>query len=453
MTTTRILIGDVRERLRDLDPGSVHCCVTSPPYWGLRDYGVDGQIGLEDSPDAWVAEMVAVFAEVWRVLRDDGTLWLNLGDSYAHGGNGSRDPDRWPMQSRNDHRVEHRRWPAGLKPKDLIGQPWRVAFALQAAGWYLRSAVVWAKPNPMPESCRDRPTSAYEHVFLLTKRARYYYDADAVREKVGEETRRAATFRNGGPYTGNRSFDNDASNEKDSHGDGAQSTGRNLRNVWTINPEPTPEAHFATFPQKLVEPCILAGASERGCCPECGAPWERVVERDRIDNPGHKWGSRGDDGHSQHASHTVSELTVARTTGWRPACDHDAEPRPCTVLDPFGGSGTVAYVAAKLQRDSILCELNPEYVEIAERRLAKLGGMYHKTMVTKRPGAKNEGASEVCDACLHQRRLPAEWLVWVPQGGPCFRCRLQIADLQWATQQHPDLTITSLNAGESEVTT
>ena len=225
-----VICGDVFDVLPALDAGSVHCCVTSPPYWGLRDYGVDGQLGLEPTPDEYVARMVAVFREVWRVLRDDGTLWLNLGDSYSGSGKG---PAGNLSKIHNEREIKQTSGivPDGLKPKDLIGIPWRVAFALQADGWYLRSDIIWSKPNPMPESVTDRPTKAHEYLFLMTKQARYWYDADAVAERQGELTRRAASFRNGGVYTAGRSFDNDADASKDTHGDGETGTGRNRRTV------------------------------------------------------------------------------------------------------------------------------------------------------------------------------------------------------------------------------
>jgi DNA modification methylase len=316
----RVIEGDCRQMLAHLEAESVQCCVTSPPYFGLRDYGVDGQIGLEPTVDAYVAELVAVFREVRRVLRDDGCLWLNLGDSYCasppgnttkgvsaksglHGVNGVSGKYRETLESghktkRDTSRLE------GLKPKDLIGVPWMVAFALRADGWYLRSDIIWAKPNPMPESVRDRPTKAHEYLFLLTKNARYYWDADAVREP-----HTAIPF--GGKDKGY------APSEKDPHftsqsaiRDGAgrmgnPEGGRNIRSVWTIATHPFSEAHFATFPPALVEPCIKAGTKE------------------------------GD-----------------------------------TVLDPFFGAGTVGLVADRLGRDCIGIELNPEYAAMARKRIS-----------------------------------------------------------------------------------
>lgn len=309
----KILIGDCRDVLRRLPDASVQCCVTSPPYFGLRDYGVAGQIGLEPTPDAFVAEMVAVFREVRRVLRDDGTLWLNLGDSYAStvkgsGGAGkSRLGPNRDLQNIGHQKFEPRRFDMqGLKPKDLIGIPWRVAFALQADGWWLRSSIVWHKPNSMPESVRDRPTSAHENIFLLAKSDRYFFDADAVKEQAIEYARTPNRPR---VDTGIRKGASDA--RIDAVNQCGVNELRNIRNVWTVATQPFSDAHFATFPPALIEPCIKAG------CPAGG-----------------------------------------------------------TVLDPFGGAGTTGLVAGRLQRSAILIELNSDYVAMAERRIAREAGMF-----------------------------------------------------------------------------
>ena len=217
----QILVGDARLELDRLPEASARCCVTSPPYWGLRDYDVDGQIGAEDSLDAYIADLTAVFRSVRRVLADDGTLWLNLGDGYTSGGRTWRAPDKKNAGRSMSYRPDT---PPGLKPKDLIGVPWRLAFALQADGWYLRSEVIWHKPNAQPESVKDRPARAHEHLFLLSKSERYHYDHAAVRERAV-----------GGAL-------------------------RNRRSVWSVNTEPFPEAHFATFPTALVDPCVRAGS-------------------------------------------------------------------------------------------------------------------------------------------------------------------------------------------------
>lgn len=299
----RILTGDCREVLKTLPDQCAHCCVTSPPYFGLRDYGVDGQIGLEQTPDEYVAEMVAVFREVRRVLRDDGTLWLNLGDSYASqpswGRGGGSTLDGRKQGHEGGKSADRTRM--GLKPKDLIGIPWRVAFALQADGWYLRQDIIWHKPNPMPESVRDRCTKAHEYIFLFSKSPRYYFDAEAVKEDsvigVGAVRRFGAIVQNGDRNDEGRHTENDGF--------------RNRRSVWTVSTKPFKGAHFATFPPDLIEPCILAG------CPKGG-----------------------------------------------------------TVLDPFGGAGTTGLCADRLNRNAVLIELNPEYVQIAKRRLEGDVGMF-----------------------------------------------------------------------------
>lgn len=367
-----ILNGDVLECLRSLPDCSVQCVVTSPPYWGLRDYGVEGQIGLEPTPEEHVERMVEVFREVRRVLRDDGTLWLNYGDCYYTGGRGSPDADANRIKDPNSMQASHsanaigcaanRRDIKGMKPKDLVGMPWRVAFALQAGGWYLRSDIIWSKPNPMPESVTDRPTKSHEYVFLLTKRPRYFYDADAIRE--------AQNWVGG---AGNRNYRAWSENGREAEGQSNRPNpaGRNRRTVWEIPTQPTPEAHFATFPEALVEPCIKAGTSARGACPECGAPWRRVTERGENTGKNGRYDASETTLRNDAAKHSgrIGETPV-HMVGWQPSCTCGREETvPCVVLDPFGGSGTVAKVARDLGRSSILIEINPEYVQIAKKRL------------------------------------------------------------------------------------
>lgn len=581
--TTTILQGDVLERLRELPDESVHCVVTSPPYWGLRDYGCEGQIGLEDTVGKWVARMVEVFREVRRVLRDDGTLWLNLGGAYVQGGRGgiggscalegsrkSRDESKGALEL-----VGGKLGCEGLGAKQLIGQPWRVAFALQADGWYLRSDIIWAKPNPTPESVTDRPTKSHEYLFLFAKgqwktrvvqladlngecvhfldhlgprppdswgsalcvglasaildlakgqeddslrffdseiweqradggngllvgdlpvehcaaiwaarllqstattkefmceinrllvalpdgddllkrwvptefanppgvyrdgkgtvavhhagqickvdflhgtasiarprSAVYFYDAEAIRERdVGGDHARNLTPNpepSGGltaPHTGLRIAA------------GRVGAGRNARSVWSIPTQPYPGAHFATFPPELPRRCLFAGTSERGVCPECGAPWVRVTHRTEEDQRGK--GSRFDagktDGREGGDRTQKGPRFLKVTIGWRPTCKHyprvdewrllprkardeieDAYQRriapeqkvqrelvagwvsrlavPATVLDPFMGSGTTLAVALRYGRDAIGIELNPEYIALAEQRITE----------------------------------------------------------------------------------
>ena len=327
---------------------SVDCVVTSPPYWGLRDYGLDEQgLGLEPTPEEFCANMVEVFREVWRVLKPTGTVWMNLGDIYSD--------------------------------KQLIGIPWRVAFALQADGWYLRSDIIWSKPNPMPESITDRPTKAHEYVFLLTKSQRYYYDADAIREETGSEV----------------SWDTwqktrNVKIEGDTHGDlqrgvnggfGAKKqsfshpNGRNKRTVWEIPTQPYPEAHFATYPEKLVEPCIMAGTSEKGVCAECGKPWERIMEVSGG-TIGTAWHDHADDssrGMRDNSNGKSTDGTYKREhKGWQPTCECNADTIPATVLDPFAGSGTTLAVAQRLGRKGIGTDLNEEYLRLASKRLGSI---------------------------------------------------------------------------------
>jgi DNA modification methylase len=253
----QLIKGDALKVLRTLPDQSVQTCVTSPPYFGLRDYGVKGQIGLERTPGAYVAKLVEVFREVRRVLRDDGTCWANLGDSYAGscmtGGTKSINGEGKKLAAMFRDGIGK---VTGLKPKDLIGIPWRVAFALQADGWYLRSDIIWAKPNPMPESVRDRPTKAHEYLFLLSKQPRYYYDAEAIRERA---TNLPSGNKNAGKYHGIAL----CGAQPRKHLIPAKEF-RNRRTVWTVTPRPYKEAHFATFPPKLIEPCILAGCREGG---------------------------------------------------------------------------------------------------------------------------------------------------------------------------------------------
>ena len=508
--TWSIQQGDVLDRLREMPDESVQCCVTSPPYWGLRRYIEDGapekpfEIGLEATPDEHVAKLVEVFREVRRVLRSDGVCWINYGSFYADGRlAGRRDAGRGtsrtgrqdssagdPAYSRSggesgasgslrtsrtlqlphesERRLENgdRRRDAsgsvtaetrispcgdpesttpqsspppqdgcsrsesiassqsspltslldalesackdarrgkcdtssiallladhiedkepsllawlystialrGFKQKDLVNMPAILAEALRLDGWFVRSDVIWSKAAPMPESVTDRPTRSHEFVFLLSKSARYFYDAEAIREaadpanhrpSAGIRTTPPGSSQHGGPANGVRSY---------SH--------RNARTVWTINPQPTPEAHFATFPEALAERCILAGTSAHGACSKCGAPWERVtgpaqrVEGRASGNTERKIGSDHIPGASHVGRGVPWHPTTKPTVGWRLTCDCPshlaAPPRPCLVLDPFAGSGTTLLVAERLGRDSIGIELNPEYIAIAERRI------------------------------------------------------------------------------------
>lgn len=315
--SVRIRLGDAVTRLGDMADGLVQCCVTSPPYWGLRDYGVAGQLGLESTPDTYVAAMVEVFREVRRVLADDGTLWLNLGDSYAGGGNycgiNSENTLTSKQSSNRGARGVSQQLAAlgkdcgDAKPKDLVGIPWMVAFALRADGWYLRSDIIWSKPNPMPESVTDRPTRAHEYIFLLSKSAKYYYDAKAVVEPAVNTRKPGRGITDTRTTHGTGGGNSGLNNIMARYHTGNAPTTRNRRSVWHIAKHPYKGAHFATFPPALIEPCILAGS----------AP--------------------GD-----------------------------------TVLDPFMGSGTTGVVALRHGRKFAGIELNPKYVALARARIAKL---------------------------------------------------------------------------------
>jgi DNA modification methylase len=367
--SVRIFNADVMDGLAQIPDESVHCIVTSPPYWGLRDYGVQSQIGLEPTLNEYVEKLTRVFREVRRVLRKDGTLWLNLGDSYAGGGRGGGSEDC--KQRTSVGSLVARSPLSGLKPKDLCGVPWRVAFALQADGWWLRQDIIWSKPNPMPESVTDRCTKAHEYLFLLAKSERYYFDAEAIAEaSTTEDLRRPY----GSPGT-------NALDPRNKQGNGflrhnAPLT-RNKRSVWEIATQSFPEAHFATFPPALIEPCIKAGTSEKGCCAKCGMPWARQVEITRTFQSGSGRAGNmpmGKNGASLQGGGATRDIrrgpcTSTETLGWHPLCKCEVSTVPCTVLDPFGGSGTTGLVADRLKRNAILIELNPEYAAMAERRI------------------------------------------------------------------------------------
>jgi len=317
MTPNTIYEGDCIETMKQWEAGCVQTCITSPPYYGLRDYGHEGQIGLEETPEAFVAKMVEVFREVKRVLRDDGTLWLNLGDSYTAGGSnrngiGSNDAN-WgkgdSIKRKMKHRQNDKKILKGCKPKDLIGIPWMVAFALRADGWYLRQDIIWHKPNPMPESVTDRCTKAHEYIFLLSKSQKYYFDNEAIKEESVHYATDARADKGNIRYEGKRTIDPSGKNGQESFVTINET--RNKRSVWTVTTKPYSGAHFATFPQDLIEPCIKAG------CPPNGI-----------------------------------------------------------VLDPFMGAGTTAVVARKLGRNYIGTELNQEYINIAEQRIVDELGMF-----------------------------------------------------------------------------
>lgn len=320
MRSYRILQGDVIDRLRELPDESAHCVVTSPPYWGLRDYGIDGQIGLEPTLAGYVSKMVNVFREVHRVLRSDGTCWVNMGDSYANDGKwgGETGGKQFYLGEANRKRVGREKRTTGLKPKDLCGVPWRLAFALQDDGWWLRQDIIWHKPNPMPESVTDRCTKAHEYIFLLSKSAQYYYDADAIKEPLSQGTYERFG-KNGARSQGPKGLASPNGMIRDSGTlSGIPPSGdRNKRSVWSVVSQPFHEAHFATFPEELIAPCVLAG------CPMGGI-----------------------------------------------------------VLDPFSGSGTTGVVALRYHREYVGIELNPESVAMSERRISGDAPLFNNAEAT-----------------------------------------------------------------------
>ncbi len=376
----QLLGGDCLKVLATLPTESVQTCITSPPYWGLRDYGSEGQLGIEATPEAYVAKIVDVFREVRRVLRDDGTLWLNLGDSYAHsqpgrnrngtGGQIVRPYGDSSLGRVQDGDATKKHW---LKNKDLVGIPWRVAFALQADGWYLRQDIIWHKPNPMPESTTDRCTKAHEYIFLMTKSAQYFYDAEAIKEKSSSFAEGIKTkIKFGGEKYGDledKLFRTKSGNEYISAGT------RNKRSVWTITTKPFKEAHFATFPPDLIEPCVLAGTSEIGACTQCKTPYERILEKGDIPERSTRDNTLGViPGRDKTTRLNSVEMKVipSKTIGWKQMCNCNSDTvEPCIVLDPFNGAGTTGVVAVQHNRSYIGIELNPDYLEMANKRIQK----------------------------------------------------------------------------------
>lgn len=411
--TSDVITGDALDILQMLADKSVHCAITSPPYYGLRDYDVEGQVGLEETPELYVARLVEIFHEMKRVLRDDGTFWLNIGDSYNAGRNGGHPGGKASGFQQVDERYATRSGANvdGCKPKDLIGIPWLLAFALRADGWYLRADLPWIKRNSMPSSVKDRPSSSIEHVFLFSKSQKYYYDYVATMQPSSESynkdkrprgvIRQCVNAESKYPDEGQfKKQDNVGNNTYTGFNARYEDNGTGLRymrdsdfffRTWqgllhnedgepmslVVNPRGYKGAHFACFPVQLVEPMILAGTSERGVCPECGAPWVRDTRsvpavstpcpktqeaheaRGGVGNP---IGTVGKSGGGRIEGYTV-------TTGWHPTCIHALVPVQATVLDPFAGSCATGVACRWHNRDFIGIELKPDYVELGKNRL------------------------------------------------------------------------------------
>ena len=394
MPDVNICHGDTIEVLPTLEAQSVQTVVTSPPYFGLRDYQLlptnwpavsyapiagmaeveipawEGCLGLEPTPDMYIGHLVHVFREVRRVLRDDGTVFLNLGDSYAQSSKWGGSSGNLNYTSKNGN-IPRIKKPMVLPDKNLMMMPARLALALQADGWILRSDIIWAKKNGMPESVTDRPTKSHEHIFLLSKQAKYFYDGEAVRQKAGNNNHGSPKINPGNKRKTLGSYEGSTLGKwtKEDQGRGA-----NRRDVWHMATQPYPEAHFAVFPSAIPELCIKAGTPEKGCCVECGKAWERVTEKSPVENPAGYNGSKFTNGKTAAPRDNVGQglryETVA-TGRFESACKHDTGVRPAIVLDPFSGAGTTGLVAIKLGRDYVGIEKSAKYVEMSRARLAK----------------------------------------------------------------------------------
>ena len=357
-----ILQGDCIESLKKLEDQSINTCITSPPYWGLRNYNdEEKQLGMEDTPEEFTENLVKVFKEVKRVLRDDGTVWLNLGDSYSSGGRTTT--TNQSLRGDKDYGVTRPKPSKGIKPKDLIGIPWRVAFALQQDGWYLRQDIIWHKPNPMPESVTNRCTKAHEYIFLLSKKPKYYYDHEAIKEdaKYPQGPNSPQSIKKGKGEFG-----------MDTRG-GLSKIGalakKNKRSVWTVTTKPFKGAHFATFPKDLIEPCVLAGCPEKMCC-ECGTPYKRQMQK--TGEFQRRWSKTIATAEGSPDEGQSSMQNIYEDLGLQKQCDCQTnETKAGTVLDPFGGSGTTGIVAAQHNRNAVLLELNQEYIDLAKARINK----------------------------------------------------------------------------------
>jgi DNA modification methylase len=393
----QILQGNAIDIIKKISVESINCIVTSPPYYGLRDYDLPPTdwaevsyapmpglppliippmaccLGSEDSVEAYVGHMVLVFRELWKVLRGDGVAWLNLGDSYANSPKGSIVTNKSTLSGSQTYQANGTppklldKTKIGLKQKDLIGIPWRVAFALRADGWYLRNDIIWHKPSAIPESVGDRCTKSHEYIFLLTKKARYWYDQDAIREPHKKESIKRDQTGYKAAFVGRHTMPGDNRPHSDNHNGFNHPLGRNKRTVWTVPPKPYKGAHFATFPPALIEPCILAGCPSRVCV-ECDESWVRVVERRKADATRPRpFGKKGND--DRNDTLRIYEEHISVKIGFAPTCQCNAPHRPGVVLDPFFGAGTVGVAARQLKRNWLGIELNADYIEMALERL------------------------------------------------------------------------------------
>tara|TARA_R110002153_G_scaffold3864_3_gene18452 strand:- start:4889 stop:6100 length:1212 start_codon:yes stop_codon:yes gene_type:complete len=396
-----VLLGDCIESMKKLPAESVDMCVTSPPYYSLRDYGNDKQIGLEGTLSEYIESLVSVFNEVHRVLKPEGTLWLNLGDSYNGSGGAGGDYNKGGLKE-GQPKYPGRNEPT-LKRKDLMGVPWRVAFALQEAGWWLRQDIIWNKPNCMPEPVKDRCTKSHEYLFMFAKQEKYYYDNQAIKEPIGDAMLNMISKGSQGEHDESHYKHNKGSSKSNTRQTPNRmmssqetldniSSGRNKRSVWTVSPKPYKGAHFAVFPPELIEPCILAGTSAKGCCLKCGKAYVRLTERTNKSNwdfrkgKGATGGSKDGGNKQQIGSGWSHDLPLETniTIGWVATCECDAEVVPAVVFDPFGGSGTTAGVALKHGRNAILCELNEEYAALIPSRVESITQIPKEVLNDKR---------------------------------------------------------------------
>ena len=433
----KILTGNCLDKIKELEDNSIDCVVSSPPYFGLRDYGtgkweggdpncphkrltkiskdtstghagmykqghvvgdaiykqicpecgakrIDEQFGLEETYKDYITNTVKVFREFKPKLKDTATIWWNIGDSYSSGSRTSTTNQK--LRGNKDYGVTRTPVDKSIKEKDLMMIPNRVAIALQDAGWYIRSEIIWHKPNPMPESVKDRPTSCHEKIWLITKNKKYYYDADAIREPVKEISKKRIEYGLKHKHPDNIGVAIPPVNTKRMGERFLNPLGKNKRNVWTITTKPFKDAHFATFPKDLIEPCIKAGSSEHGCCSKCGNPYIRITKKGDY-NLKHQIASGGDkDGKyygkskkdyssakAQDASETKKRILESMKeviqVGWEATCKCNAGIKKSVILDPFGGIGTTGLVANDLRRNSILIELNPKYVKMMKKRM------------------------------------------------------------------------------------